>query len=393
MKRLWKSIPPCLSDILGFQALMNSTEGLGIIDDASPYKPLRYTKADGARFGGRHGGGRRDGGKGDGFFGSERLIVSDISEADIITGTSAKVWRAAGVGISQFRPTFALLATAPCAAMIGSDLSETAERIQAEYGIPAAVVDMDGQKDYLYGISAALEAMGRLLLEKRDTIPGSVNLLGCQGIDWSEDMVRETEGWLVKNGFQVLSRWGCKETTEHFRLASAASVNLVVNISGLRLARYMEREFGIPCVVGAPFGREWCQSLAEALRSGQSFEQAEPPVENPDALVIGEQLLADAIRRALEARGFAHVRVCSFFEMDKSLMRPGDKKLAGEDDLAAELSSETLRLVFGDEDDRLGSTLKWVPLPNQASHAPSTRLAPFSMTDEALDRWLENVLR
>lgn len=95
---------------------------------------------------------------------------------------------------------------------------------------------------------------------------------------------------------------------------------------------------------------------------------------------------------ALEERGFAHVRVCSFFEMDKGLMRPGDRKLVSEDDLAAELSGEKLRIVFGDVDYRMGSPVKWVPLPNRFNLAPSRLLAPFSMTDGALDRWLDSVL-
>lgn len=392
MKRLWKTIPPCLSDILGFQALMNNTEGLGIVDDASGYKPLRYTKGDEERSGG-HRGGRHGGGKENGFFGSERLIVSNIGEADIITGTADKVWRAAGVGISQFQPKFALLATAPCAAMIGSDLTAAAQRITQEYGIPAAVVDMDGQKDFLYGISAALEAMGRLLLQKQETIPGSVNLLGCHSIDWSQLMVQETVQWLEANGFQVLSCWGGRESTERLKRAGAASANLVADVSGLRLARYMEREFNIPYVVGAPFGHDWCLQLIDALRSGQPHAQAQEAAENPQALIFGEQLMANAIRRGLEARGFVPVRVCSFFEMDKQEMRPGDKKLVSEDDLAAELANPELRLVFGDADCRMGSQVKWVPLPNQASHAPSALLAPFPLTDGAMDRWLDDVLR
>lgn len=390
MKRLWKRVPPCLSDILGFQALMNSLEGLGIIDDASGYKPPRYIKGAAERSGGRHGGGQRSGR--DGSI-SQRLAVSHITEADIITGTSDKVWQTAGAGISELHPAFALLATAPCAAMIGSDLSEAAGRIEREYHIPSAVVNIDGQRDYLYGISLALEAMGTLLLERRETIPGSVNLLGCQEIDWTGEMMRETELWLEKNGFQVLSRWGGRETAERLKQASAASANLAVNGAGLRLARYMEREFGIPYVAGAPFGRKRCGELLEALRSGPSREWAEAPAGNPEALVIGEQLLADAIRRGLEARGFAHVRVCSFFEMDRDEMRSGDRKLVSEDELAAELANESLRVVFGDVDYRMDTDVKWVPLPNRANHAPSQSLAPFSLTDGALDSWLDNVLR
>lgn len=78
--------------------------------------------------------------------------------------------------------------------------------------------------------------------------------------------------------------------------------------------------------------------------------------------------------------------------MGKGLMRPGDKKLVSEDELAAELNNGKLRVVFGDIDYRLGSQVKWVPLPNQGNLAPSRLLAPFSMTDGALDRWLDEVL-
>lgn len=259
MKRLWKMIPPCMSDILGVQALMNNTEGIALVDDASSYKPLRF-----AQGGAGHPENRRGpGGKHDGYFGTQRMVSSEVREADVITGTSEKVRRAAAVGMEAFHPAFVLLTTAPCAAMIGTDHGEAVDRIREEYQVPAAIVDLDGQKDFLYGISVALEAMGKILPEKRETLPGTVNLLGCHSVDWSEDMVRETENWLADNGWKVLSRWGSRETAENFKNAAAASVNLVVDVSGLRLARYMEREFGIPYVAGA--------SIATARLSASAF--------------------------------------------------------------------------------------------------------------------------
>lgn len=387
MKRLWTKIPPCMSDILGLQALMNNTDGVAIVDDASSYKPLRYSQGGVGHPENRRG----PGGRHNGYFGAQRIVSSEIREANVVTGTAEQVWTAVETGIEVFRPGFLLLATAPCAAMIGSDLGETADRIQEEYRIPAAAVNLDGQKDYLCGTGMALEAMGKLLLEKGDTRPGTVNLLGCNTVDWSEEMVGETEHWLASNGWQVLSRWGSRETTEHLKNASAAARNLVVNVSGLRLARYMEAELGIPYVVGAPFGADQCAQLLAELETGLSAPRREPPEGEPEALVIGEQLAAGAIRRGLEQRGFAHVRVCSFFEMDKGLMRPGDKKLVSEDELEAELRNGKLRAVFGDVDYRMGSQVKWVPLPNQFNLAPSALLAPFSMTDGALDRWLDQV--
>lgn len=388
MKRLWKTVPPCLSDIQGLQALMNNTEGIAVVDDASSYKPLRFAQGGVGRPENRRG----PGGKQTGYFGTQRMVSSEVREADVITGTSEKVWKAVKTGLEVFHPAFLLLATAPCAAMIGTDHGETLDRIREELSVPAAIVDLDGQKDYLCGIGMALEAMGTILPEKRETVPGTVNLLGCHSVDWTEDMVRETEKWLSDNGWKVLSRWGSKESIENFKNAAAAAVNLVVNVSGLRLARYMEREFGIPYVVGAPFGKAQCARLLEEMKSGERAPLPEGGEGGPDALIIGEQLSADAIRRGLEARGYANVRVCSFFEMDKGFMRPGDRKLVSEDELASELANENLRVVFGDTDYKMGSQVKWVPLHNQGNLAPASLTPPLPMTDGAMDHWLDGVL-
>ena len=433
MKRLWKYVPPCLSDILGFQDVISHTDGLGIIDDSSGYKPLNFSRRGGpgghpggrggrpdsgeGRPGGRQGrpeggegrpgghpfagggnpmrrGGRPGGGHGHGGgrFEGVRVVTSDIQETDAVNGTEGKLMAAFESNQEHFAPQFALLTCAPCASMINTDLNDVAERIREKYNIPAAAVALDGQKDYLYGISLTLEAMGKLLLERKDTVPGTVNLLGCNTIDWPESAIREAEAWLTAAGFKVLTKWGAQETAGNLKTAAAASINLVVNVSGLRLAKYMEQEFGIPYVVGAPFGEKQCAHLLEQMKGGRA-----PKAENgeeAEVLILGEQLTADAIRAALLERGWKGVRVCSFFETDKALMAPGDKKLVSEDELAEELADGSLKLVLGDVDYKLpaGEALKWVPLPNPANNAPSVSVAPISFVDGALDRWLDENL-
>lgn len=393
MKRLWKFVPPCMSDILGFQAVLNHTDGVGIVDDSSHYKPLQHEKS-GDYQPGR--GGRKSGGGGlfkkGKLFSGVRIVASEIEEADVISGTAAKVREAVKIGKEQFRPKFVLLTTAPCASMINSDLEEIADEISQNDGIPAATVKLDGQKDYLYGISCTLEAMGKLLLEPRDRIPGTVNLLGCSTIDWPEEAVQETQRWLEAGGFTVLSRWGVEESTENLKKAPAASVNLVVNVAGLRLARYMEQEFDIPYVVGAPFGAEQCTRLLEELKAGGRQAEPSKPSDAPEALIIGEQLAGNALRSLLYGQGFCNVQVCSFFEMDKREMQPGDKKLVSEDELTGLLESGSLRLVLGDPDYRLGKQLPWIALPNQGNNAPSVRIAPISLVGEKGDRWLREQL-
>ncbi|MCD8012107.1 MAG: hypothetical protein LUG99_02825 [Lachnospiraceae bacterium] len=444
MKRLWKVLPPCFSDLMGFEAVMNETEGMGLIDDSSTYKPLRFGRDGHGRPGmdgrterggrpeieGRHGHGH-GGGRG-GFGGiipGMRVLNSDIRNEDIISGTEKKVMLAFEKGEKRLSPNFVLLAYGPSASMIGSDLEYAAEKIteglssaqregaSAQSGLPAAYVKIDGEKDYLYGISCTLEAMGRLLLLPSRTIPGSLNILGANTIDWAKESFADLESLLNQEGIQILSRWGWKETTENLKMASAAALNLVANESGLRLARYMESEFGIPYLAGAPFGATSVESLRSRLKEAglgtsagrpdedlikktESATAAGKPDEDlmkgnamdtePETLIVGEQFTANAIRRELFRRGEKKIRVLSFYDMDRAYMEPGDRKLTGEDDFAGQANAESVRMIFADGDLQplVKKKVRWVKIPNTGSMFPVESLDAFNMTGGALDAWL-----
>lgn len=407
MKRLWKVIPPCMSDILGFEEVMNHTEGLGVVDDASNYKPLRHEREagalerDGLERGGRERGGPEKRGPRGGLFPGVRVVASGISEIDIINGTEKKVLEAFKQGYEQYHPGFALFTTAPCASMINTDLEAVAEQAAKTFHVPSASVKLDGQKDYLYGISCTLETIGQLLLEKKDKVDGTVNLLGYNSIDWAKDSMVEAERWIEESGLRILSRWGGQETTANLKEASAAALNVVVNASGFRLARYMEREFGIPYLAGAPFGEKQSRRLMSRLQeiiSGQAGEEIavtdSDKAIHTEVLIVGEQMEADAIRKALQDRGYSGVSVMSFYEMDKSSMRTGDKKLTGESELADVLEKEELRLVIASADYKglCRRPLPWIALPDLANHSPAQYMAKVPMVGERLDLWLEDCL-
>ncbi len=443
MKRLWKVLPPCLSDLMGFEAVVNETEGLGLIDDSSTYKPLKFGRSGHGRPGMEdhhgHGGGRGGFGR---LMPGMRVLNSDIRNEDIITGTEKKVMQAFNKGMEQLSPNFVLLAYGPSASMIGSDLEYAAEKItedsafvqrtsmdepdsfrtervgtSAQSGLPAAAVKIDGEKDYLYGISCTLEAMGRLFLKSRPTIPGSLNILGANTIDWAKESFADLETLLDQEGFLILSRWGWKETTENLKLASAAALNLVVNESGLRLARYMESEYGIPYLAGAPFGADFAETLKIRLKEAVPMTDTErlgekqgkdarlsesagnlnedPRKENetdiePEILIVGEQFTANAIRRELLRRGKTKIRVLSFYDMDRSYMETGDQKLTGEDDFVRQANAASVRIICADGDLRplVKKEVRWVQLPNTGSMFPAESMEAFNMTAGALDAWL-----
>ena len=112
-------------------------------------------------------------------------------------------------------------------------------------------------------------------------------------------------------------------------------------------------------------------------------------------LILGEQLFADALRTALEARGFAAVRVLSFYETDRALLRPGDAKLAGEDELRAELAAPGVELLLADPDcfPLAPASLRRIALPNPGSMSVFENIPARDMVGKKLDRWLDEALK
>lgn len=420
MKRLWKHIPPCLSDVMGFQAVIARTDGLGIVDDSSRYKPLstlgvgrsmpmsmgagrpmgRHEGQEGfGGFGGHGGQGGFKGGRG-GRGGPSGVVNSDLRNEDIISGTEKKMIQAYENNMGD-NPKFVFVCNAPSSAMISSDVESAAIRISEIGNIPAGSVKVYGEKDYLFGASLTFEAIARLLLEKCDRVENSVNIIGCNMIDWDMEAVEDLTKMIEARGVKVAGRWGAEGmTVEVIKKSASASLNIVVNVSGIRAAQYMKDEFGIPYIVGAPYGKEQTDELLSMMENafkdpgfgiGSVSLETDKSGEGPfDAIVMGEQLMANAIRRVLRKRGFSNVRVLSFFEMDKKFMEPGDRKIASEDELSQLTGEEGLRLIAADPDYRgaVNKDLTWIELPNSGM-AIMTKVNPVNMTGEKLDDWLK----
>ena len=168
-------------------------------------------------------------------------------------------------------------------------------------------------------------------------------------------------------------------------------MNFAVNVSGLRLAKYMYDEFGIPFVAGAPFGEnnteELLLMLSQAARGNEMPEKAAAESVGEEVLYVGEQFLGNAIRAYLAGKGY-NVTVTSLYDMDKSYMRAGDKKLNSEDELAQ--IAEGKAVVIADPDCRgaVKGEVKWIRLPNSGMSIIEPVL-PVDMIGSRLETWLD----
>lgn len=380
MKNLYKYLPPFLADTFGFQEIIDVTDGMGILDDCSAYKG-KVSRTDISE-----------------PYRGSRMVCSWIRMEDIIGGTKAKLMETFRKSCRDLDPSFVLLSNAPVSSMIGTDLEDVADTITAESGIPAASIDLTGHKYYDHGLSKTMLTLARLLVEPAgEKVPHSVNLIGGNAIDWSAQTLRDIRSWITKRGFQIVSQWGGTERTVNLKQAARAELNLVLTVSGLATAKWMEREFGIPYIAAAPFGTDWCARLRCAMCYPDQKDVLELPEDTgtPHILILGEQLTSNAIRNTLQhAYKMGGTHTATFFTFEKSLARPGDRRLKSEDDLKQLLHSGTYDLVIGDRDLSVLAPdgIRWIDLPHGAIRVDYEGEGFPSLIYSNLNYWLDSVL-
>ena len=365
MKNLWMFLPPLLADNFGMIEVLRRSDGCGVIDDSGEFRLSA----------GRHSGP------------DTRVTVSAAENTDVIVGTKAKLLSQAREIARKYDPAFLLFSAGPCGAMIGTDLGEVAEEFGRESGLLCGAVELTGQKTYDVGIAKTLEGMAKLLTEPADVQEGCVSLIGATTLDWSEDDLKGIRRWIEGLGYRVIAQPGANVTAEQVRRMARAELNVVTTVSGLSMARYLEREFGTPYVAYAPFGAD----VNELLRGEQ---EATAEGAQQTTLIVAEQMTGNAVRRALERlRPGESAQVCTFYQLDKKLARSGDRKLKGEADVRALLASGQFARVIADPMLRrfAAESTKWIDLPHRTMHTyGDCDMVP--LLGEKCDRWLKDNL-
>lgn len=372
MRQLWLTIPPFLSDTFGFQTVLDGTKGMGILDDCSEYK-------------GRSG--RLDAGRGER---QKHMVSTGIRLKDTVGGTGKKIKEAADFCVSERKPDFIALATGPVSAMMGTDLEAAAEVIAGEHQLPVAWVELTGHKYYDIGISRTLEALAKLLVIPGEVIPGTCGLLGGNRIDCGEN-TEDIWRWAEEEGCRVISKWGDEETTENLKRVSRAEINVVTAAAGISLAKYLKKTYGTPYITGVPYGETWSRLLGEAMRTGRQPEMTECREGDPEILIIGEQLTANAVRETL-IRDFYKdkIQTATFFQLEREAAYPWDRRLLGEGDLRQLMNEGNYKIIIGAaEFKRLWDGRgRFIVLPHGAVSMNSQTRFP-DLTGCRLNHWLK----
>ena len=280
------------------------------------------------------------------------VYISGLSEMEAIMGDDEKLIGDIVDAANNLHPKFIAIVGTPIPTMTGFDFTAVAELVEDRTGIPTFGFDTTGMNTYVQGAAKAFEGIARRFV-KRDvekTEYLSSNILGLTPLDFS---VNGSDASMVKflenAGFTVISKWAMGSTLEKLTEAGRASVNLVVSVTGLGVAKVLKELFGTPYVVGTPIGAAFQEELKHALLNtakGGSSDLEWSSLPNSEIAVIGEGVTSLSLAQAIELEYGIGVKVLCATECEKTLLRAKDVLTSDEEDVVEALSG--MKMVIAD---------------------------------------------
>ena len=351
---MWISLPAYAPDYSGICSAFFDLGGISVIHDASGCTG-NYTGYDEPR-----------------WFGSgAKVFCSGLREIDAVMGNDEKLLENTIKAGSLFPPSVYAVIGSPVPMVIGSDMRGIARELEERTGVPAFGFPANGLRLYDRGISDALCALIRRFTKPVNSIvPGSVNLLGTNPLDLGPGgNADDVEKALTERGWCVAGKMMMGAAIEQIETLSQAQVNLVVTASGLAAARLLKEKYSTPYVVGTPLGD--CGDVFSALE--ETAQDGVCRALRDDAgdgvLIVGEQVIADSLRRAIRNRApQLGVTVASMTAFEDELAGKGDLAVPEEEQMLDLLESGRFHTLIGDPifGDILPSQMRLIPLPHPA---------------------------
>lgn len=284
------------------------------------------------------------------------IYISAISEMEAILGDDEKLIRDLSETAKELHPAFIAIIGAPIPYMTGTDFKAIANIVENETGIKSFGLQTNGMEYYTQGVSMALEKIADIYcteeFEKPDGAP-KVNILGATPLDFSVNGTAEAvKDWLSARGFKGGACFAMGTSLEEIRKASSANVNLVISYGGLAAAKLLEERFGIPYVIGVPYGKVFSKYLANMVyqaslsrksMSAYNIKSLYGADAKKQVALIGENVTSASLAAALEMEHPDwNCKVLCPLDTDPMLLRAGDLRTPEEEDVAHALQEAEL---------------------------------------------------
>lgn len=274
------------------------------------------------------------------------VFSAGLRDMDAIMGRDANLVAKIRAAAARLPISFVGLVSTPVPAIIATDFRAICRMVEKETRLPAIAVRTDGTRLYDRGASAACDALVQKFTAPRphDAMRTGLGVLGLTPLDFSREERASLHALLSREDTPIRFF----DRLDDFREAARLKELLVVSPTGLKAARRLQRQWGIPIRAELPPAFIYEAFSAVLSRLAALLQDGQPR----EVLIVHQQILANGLRRAIcqrfPALPAAAVTVGSFFALDRALQWEGDLHFRGEQDFHAYLQAHPDAIVIGD---------------------------------------------
>lgn len=284
------------------------------------------------------------------WFESKSAIFSaGLRDMDAILGRDDRLVKKIAMACEKIEGAFIAVIGTPVPAVIGTDYKALKKMIEKKTEIPAITVDTDGMELYDTGVGKAYLELFKtfggkreekeLQMEEGKKESGILGVLGATPLDVEELEDGSIRSFYRAQGWKQIYVYGMGDGLEAVRNAAEVEKNLVIAPSGLKAARYLEKEWGVPYETGYPL---------ETLPEWKEIASKISGLNGKKVLIVHQQILANALRKRIREQVPVNVTVASWFKMDKMEKEEGDIFLKEEDQWISLMKEEKYDVVIAD---------------------------------------------
>ena len=296
------------------------------------------------------------------WFESKSAVFSaGLRDMDAILGRDDRLVEKLRLAADQIGGKFAAIIGTPVPAVIATDYRALVRMAEKKCDMPVLAVECTGTRLYDEGAGEAyLNLFKKILgLQAKEAAEESVKkvsdiesapavgILGLIPMDVGRLTVKdELESHYRAKGYEKVYCYGMGDGLDAVAHAGEVDKNVVVAPAALPLARFLEKEYGIPYETEYPFPED-ADRIAEEFSCIEQSPDKEKSFDK--VLIIHQQVAANEIRRKLRQSDPDLQIICgSFFLMDDELKEEGDLHFEREDEFIDYVLQEGFDTVIGD---------------------------------------------
>ena len=250
------------------------------------------------------------------FTGKCALFSAALRDMDAIMGRDDRLVARFADAMRDADAPFGALVGTPVPAVIGTDFRALERMAEKKTGKPVVALAAAGTGLYDQGEEAAYLALFRKFAATGEPAPGRVGLLGATPLELSAADPSGRARQMLSGQYAEIFTYN---RLDEIRQAGTVARNLVLAPAGLAAAEFLRKKFGTPFEARFPVPP---RAVREALAGGRDRR----------ILAVHQQFAAAGLRENLPDD---EVVCASFFTMHEGFTRPGDRKIADEEDLAS----------------------------------------------------------